>query len=401
MSASLPRATRLRALPTIGGVLVSAGLVVTLSATGTASAATPTTINLGTAAAASVIAGSAVTNTGPSILAADLDTAPATASSITGFPPGTILGTEHADDGVAQNAQSDLTTAYNAAASAPSTANETGVDLGGQTLTEGVYTASTAMSLTGPVPLTLTGSASSVFIFQAGTTLTTGSASSVVLTGGVQACNVFWQVGSSATLGTTTSFQGNILALTSISVGTGSTIAGRALARNGAVTLDDDTFTAPSCNTTTPTPPTTTAPVTTAPVTKPPASNAPTLVTVTPATPAAFSPTPAATPTAPTPAAPTPATPTPATPTPAAATPTAATPQAATPTATQAAATTPAAGTATGVGGGGGATLLTGTPGTALASTGINARPILETGGATILVGAGLLLASRRRRTFP
>jgi hypothetical protein len=380
MSAPFPRATRPRALPTIGGVLVTAGLVVSLSAMGTASAATPTTIDLGTAAAASVIAGSAVTNTGPSVLGADLDTAPATASSITGFPPGTILGTEHADDGVAQDAQSDLTTAYNAAASAPSTANETGVDLGGQTLTEGVYTASTAMSLT------LTGSASSVFIFQAGTTLITGSASSVVLTGGVQACNVFWQVGTSATLGTTTSFQGNILAYTSISVGNGSTIAGRALARNGAVTLDDDTFTAPGCNTT---PPVTTAPVTTAPVTTapttPPASSAPTSpVAGTPATP---TPTPSATGTV-TPTA-----------VPHAVTPGPVTPNAFTPTATHAAATTPAAENTT-VGGGGGATLLTGTPGTALASTGMDARPILETGAATILVGASLLLVSRRRRAL-
>jgi hypothetical protein len=394
MSAPFPRATRPRALPTIGGVLVTAGLVVSLSAMGTASAATPTTIDLGTAAAASVIAATAVTNTGPSVLGADLDTAPATASSITGFPPGTILGTEHADDGVAQDAQSDLTTAYNAAASAPSTANETGVDLGGQTLTEGVYTASTAMSLTGPVPLTLTGSASSVFIFQAGTTLITGSASSVVLTGGVQACNVFWQVGTSATLGTTTSFQGNILAYTSISVGNGSTIAGRALARNGAVTLDDDTFTAPGCNTTPPTPPTTTAPVTTAPVTTAPVTTAPT----TP--PASSAPT--------SPVAGTPATPTPTpsatgtvTPTavPHAVTPGPVTPNAFTPTATHAAATTPAAENTT-VGGGGGATLLTGTPGTALASTGMDARPILETGAATILVGASLLLVSRRRRAL-
>jgi hypothetical protein len=389
MSAVSPRVTRPRALPTIGGVLVSAGLVVTLSAMGTASAATPTTINLGTAAAASVIAGSAVTNIGASVLGADLDTAPATASSITGFPPGTILGTEHADDGVAQVAQSDLTTAYNAAASAPSTANETGVDLGGKTLTEGVYTASSSMQLTGA--LTLNGSASSVFIFQAGTTLTTGSASSVILTGGVQACNVFWQVGSSATLGTTTSFQGNILALTSISVGTGSTVVGRALARNGAVTLDDDTFTAPACTTATPptttvtTTPVTTAPVTTAPVTTPPASNAPTSpVAATPATPAAPTPTPSATKAV--------------TPT---AVPNAVTPKPITPTATHAAATTPAAENTTAIGGGGGATLLTGTPGTALASTGMNARPILETGGATILVGATLLLVSRRRRALP
>jgi hypothetical protein len=209
------------------------------------SANAATTIGLGTAGSVSVLAGSGVTNTGPSTLNRDLDTWPTPA--ITGFPPGLVSGATHAADAVAQLAQSDLTTAYNAAFAAPSTMNETGVDLGGKTLTGGVYTASSSMSLTGPLPLTLNGSASSVFIFQAGTTLITGSNSSIVLTGGVNACNVFWQVGSSATLGTNSSFVGTILALQSISLTTGATVNGRALARNGAVTLDSNVFTGAAC----------------------------------------------------------------------------------------------------------------------------------------------------------
>jgi len=213
---------------------------------GTANAATPTTINLGTAAAASVLAGAGVTNTGPSVLNRDLDTYPTPA--ITGFPPGTVHGTVHAADAVAQQAQVDLTTAYNAAASAPSTNNVTGVDLGGMTLTQGVYTASSSMALNGR-PLTLNGDSASVFIFQAGSTLITGSGSSVVLTGGAQACNVFWQVGSSATLGTSTSFVGNILALTAITLNTSATVDGRALARNASVTLDSNVFTSSTCGT--------------------------------------------------------------------------------------------------------------------------------------------------------
>jgi hypothetical protein len=153
----------------------------------------------------------------PPVVNRDLDTYPTAA--ITGFPPGETLGAVNAANAVAERAQSDLTTAYNAAASAPSTSNVTGVDLSGKTLTEGVYTASTGMTLGGTVPLTLDGNADSVWIFQAGSTLTTASNSSVVFAGGARACNVFWQVGSSATLGTDTAFAGNVLALTSITAG--------------------------------------------------------------------------------------------------------------------------------------------------------------------------------------
>lgn len=151
-----------RKLSVLGALLVvMPALALAGAMTLKAGAATPTTINLGTTAAASVLAGAGVTNTGPSILNRDLDTWPNPA--ITGFPPGKVLGTQHAADGVAQQAQSDLTTAYNAAASAPSTNDITGVDLSGKTLTQGVYTATSGIAVNGPLALTLNGGPDSVF----------------------------------------------------------------------------------------------------------------------------------------------------------------------------------------------------------------------------------------------
>lgn len=203
-------------------------------------------VGLGTAGSYAVLGGQTVTNTGPSVLNGDLGLSPLNA--ITGFPPGQVLGTVHAGDTNAAQAQSDLTTAYNDAAGRPSSA-AAGVFVS-ETLLPGVYTAGSAMALNGALTLDGQGNANSVFIFQAGSTLTTASGSSIVLTNGAQACNIFWQVGSSATLGTGTSFKGNIMALTSISVTTGVTIEGRALARNGSVTLDTNVFFRPGCATT-------------------------------------------------------------------------------------------------------------------------------------------------------
>ena len=217
--------------------------------------------NLGTAAAASVVAGSAVTNNGSSTLSGNLDLYPGTA--VTGFPPGVVGGTQNIGGptgGPANVAANDVTSAYLQVKAAPTTA-VMNTDLGGQSLTPGVYSASSGMSLTGT--LTLVGDASSVFIFQAVSTLITAPGSRVVLSGGVQACNVDWQVGSSATIGTTTSFVGNILALASISMNTGATLEGRALAQTGAVTLDDNTITSPTCNVSSPTTTTTAGTTTT------------------------------------------------------------------------------------------------------------------------------------------
>ena len=188
-------------------------------------------VGLGTATSFAVLAGTTVTNTGPSMIAGDLGVSPGTA--VTGFPPGVVSsGTIHRADAVAAQAQADLTTAYNdAAGRTPADAVTT--DLGGQTLAPGVYKAASSMGLTGTVTLDAEGNPNAVFIFQAGSTLITASNSTVALINGGSPCNVFWQVGSSATLGTDTTFVGSILALTSASVQTGTTVAGRVLARNG------------------------------------------------------------------------------------------------------------------------------------------------------------------------
>lgn len=202
-----------------------------------AASAASAQISLGTAQAFSVLAGSTVTNTGATVLTGDLGVSPGTA--ITGFPPGIVTppGTIHAADAVAAQAQSDLTTAYVAITATPALVDLTGTDLGGLTLTPGVYGFSASAQLTGTLTLDAQGDPNAVFIFKIGSTLTTATGSSVVVINGGSNCNVFWQVGSSATLGTTTTFAGNILALTSITLNTGANLSGRALARNGAVTL--------------------------------------------------------------------------------------------------------------------------------------------------------------------
>jgi LPXTG-motif cell wall-anchored protein/uncharacterized repeat protein (TIGR01451 family) len=207
-----------------------------------------TTVNLGTATNFAILASSTVTNTGPSVVNGDLGLSPG--SSVTAFPPGTLNGTQYINNTAAAQAQSDLTVAYNDAAGQPCTQNLTGQDLGGMALTPGVYCFDTSAQLTGILTLNAQSNYDSVFIFKIGSTLTTASGSSVVFTNNTQACNVFWQVGSSATLGTNTSFRGSILALTSVTLNNGATLEGRALARTGAVTLDTNIITRPSCTAT-------------------------------------------------------------------------------------------------------------------------------------------------------
>ena len=218
-------------------------MVSTLTYTTRVNAATAPT--LGTAQSYAVLGGSTVTNTGPTVVNGDLGLSPG--SSVTGFPPGVLNGTLHIADAGAIQAQIDTTNAYNNLAGQASNANLSGQDLGGMTLTTGVYTFSSSAQLTGTLTLDAQGDANAVFIFQIGSTLTTASSSVVSLTNGASPCKVFWQVGSSATIGTTTTFVGSILALTSITLNTGATVSGRALARNGAVTMDSNVFTFPLC----------------------------------------------------------------------------------------------------------------------------------------------------------
>jgi hypothetical protein len=189
-----------------------------------------------------VLGGSTVTNTGSSIVNGNLGVSPGSAA--TGFPPGVVVGgTIHSNDATAIQAQNELTTAYNTVAGTPCTVDLSGQNLGGLTLTPGVYCFTSSAQLTGTLTLNALGNPAAQFLFKIGSTLTTASISSVALINGATSCNVFWQVGSSATLGTNTVFAGNILALTSITLNTGATVSGRTLARNGAVTLDTNNVT--------------------------------------------------------------------------------------------------------------------------------------------------------------
>ena len=207
-----------------------------------AAAAVPS-VNLRTAASFAVLAGSTVTNTGPTVINGDLGVSPGTA--VTGFPPGTLNGTLHSADAVALQAKNDLTAAYNDAAGRTG-GTAVATELGGRTLVPGLYTGAT-LGITGTLTLDAKGDSSAVFIFQSKSTLITASASRVLLVNGANPCNVFWQVSSSATLGTNSVFVGTILAEASIAAQTGTTVNGRLLARTGAVTLDDNVITANNC----------------------------------------------------------------------------------------------------------------------------------------------------------
>ncbi len=266
--------------------VVAIGVAALLAFSETASAGIVPTVPLATSANYSVLAGQTVTNTGPSVLAESVGLYPGT--SVPGFPPGIVNApaTIEVATPVALQAQSDLVTAYDNAAGRSVEFTQTNPDLVGQTLIPGVYAGSSKapLSLSGQLVLDGQNNGSAVFIFQTDSTLITSSGSTIELINGASECNVFWQVGSSATLGSGSVFVGNILALTSVTVETGVVVHGRALARNGAVTLDNDVFTQPSCTpstataapTTSTTAPATTAPATTAPATTVPAGVAPT-----------------------------------------------------------------------------------------------------------------------------
>jgi ice-binding like protein len=236
--------TRLRSR----GLLLSATtltLVGLLAAVQTVAAAGPATVGLGTAKPFAVLAGTPkVASTGATVINGNLGISPAAA--VTGFPPGIVHGTVHKADAVALQAQSDLTAAYTNAAGRPVTA--THGTLGGLTLAAGVYNAGgVVLDLTGTLTLDGQNDPSSVWIFQATSALVTASSSKVKLINGASSCRVFWQVTSSATLGSGSTFVGTIMALTSITINNGVTVHGRALARNGEVSLINDRITSTTC----------------------------------------------------------------------------------------------------------------------------------------------------------
>ncbi len=229
----------------VGRWLLSSGavaLAVGLVGAGPAAAA-QAPVGLGRATSFAILAGSGITNTGSTTITGDVGSFPT--PSQTGFETVTLNGANHGGNAVTQGAKDDLVTAYNDAAGRLPRTN-VATELGGSRLLEGVY-ASPTLGLTGTLTLDAEGRTDAVFIFQAESTLITATNSRVDLVNGADPCNIYWQVGSSATFGTGTQFAGDTLALTSISAGTGATFRGRLLARNGAVTLDTNTINRGGC----------------------------------------------------------------------------------------------------------------------------------------------------------
>jgi hypothetical protein len=213
--------------------------------TDTSSACALATVALGAAGNFVVLAGSTVTSTGPTSVTGDLGVSPGTA--VTGFPPGTLDGAQHAGDPTAAQGVADLTTAYLDAAGRTLCPVTVSGNIGGQTLTPGLYKSTSSLEISsGDLTLDAQGNADAVFIFQIASTLTTTSSRQVILSGSAKSSNVFWQVGTSATLGTTSAFQGTIMADQAITLKTGATLNGRALARIAAVTLDSNTIVKPA-----------------------------------------------------------------------------------------------------------------------------------------------------------
>ena len=218
-------------------------------------------VNLATVGPFVALGGSTVTNTDASVLNGALGVAPGTA--LVGFgAPAVVNGATHANDAVANQAQADLTTAYDAAAGQPVAPGDdlTGTDLGNRTLAAGAYRYTSSAQLTGPLVLDAEGDPDAQFVFEIAAELTTAPGSSVVLVNDASPCNVFWQVGSSATLDTTTAFQGNLMALTSISLNNGASVIGRVLARNGQISLINNVLDGSQCGADTTSPPGETSP---------------------------------------------------------------------------------------------------------------------------------------------
>ncbi|MBU2019509.1 MAG: DUF3494 domain-containing protein [Bacteroidetes bacterium] len=199
-------------------------------------------VNLGVAQNFAVIAGSSITNTGPTNITGDLGLSPGT--SVGGFPPGILNGTLYINGALVEQAKLDMTAAYNDAAGRVATDMVTVAgNLGGRTMTPGLYKSTSTLALSsGDLTFDAKGDANAVFIIQVASALTVTSGRKVILAGGAQAGNIFWQIGSSASFGTTSSFKGTIIALGSITFSTGAELHGRALARNGTVTMESNVF---------------------------------------------------------------------------------------------------------------------------------------------------------------
>jgi len=225
----------------VGGAGLVVALIVALTLVASARAATK--VPLGTADSFAILAGAGITNTGATTITGDVGSFPTVAQ--TGFGTVTLNGVNHAGDAVTQGAKTDLVTAYNNAAGQTPATTVTGDTLGGLNLTPGVYSGG-ALDLTGTLTLNGGGNLDAVWVFKASSTLITASSSSVSLINGAQACNVFWQVTSSATLGSSSTLRGTVIALTDITMNTGATVIGRVLARNGEVTMIGNTITKPS-----------------------------------------------------------------------------------------------------------------------------------------------------------
>lgn len=211
----------------------------------TTAACSQAPINLASAAAFVVLAGSTVTNTGPTSVTGDLGVSPGTA--VTGFGPGMVVGTQHVNNPIAAQAQADLTVAYNDAAGRTLCPVSVAGNIGGQTLPPGLYKSTSSLAISsGDLTLDAQGDGDAVWIFQSASTLTTTAGRQVILAGGAKSANIFWQVGSSATLGTTSSFQGTIMADQAITLNTGATLNGRALTRVAAIALDSNTIVKPA-----------------------------------------------------------------------------------------------------------------------------------------------------------
>ncbi len=270
------------ARPIVPSLLIATGLLI--AALGSPPAAAIEPDGLGTAASYAVLAGETITNTGPTSISGDIGLHPGAA--VAGFGSVTQDGALHLADSAAAQAKSDLVTAYvEVAGEGPATIVAT--ELGGQVLIPGVYgSASGTFEVTGTLTLDAQGDPAATFVFQTASSLVTASASRVDLIGGATTCNVYWQVGSSATLGTETDFRGTILALTSIHLTTSATLEGRALARNGEVTMDTNTITRPTCEAPPDTSTTTGSSTSTSPSTSSSTSTSPVESTSTSTTPA-------------------------------------------------------------------------------------------------------------------